>query len=324
MSIKGKLPDFSDVHMVVIGDVMIDRYISGEVRRISPEAPVPVVEMTHAFSRLGGAANVALNLHALGARVTLLSVVGDDAEGEQLEKMLGEFSRISSRLRKTSNRKTTVKTRIMAANQHLLRIDVEDTHEIEDTVENELLQTLGAVGKVDGVILQDYNKGLLTRKFIRKVMEHAGAQGIPTFVDPKEKHFFDYAGCTVFKPNKKEVYHALSLSQEKAEEAAKKVYDRLQPTLLLMTLGSQGLLVQTKESSTVYPTSKRVIADVCGAGDTVISVASLAYVKGLSMEMLAHLSNLAGGQVCEKPGVVSVDLHQLQREYDSEMNKLPK
>lgn len=207
----------------------------------------------------------------------------------------------------------------MAANQHLLRIDVEDTNDIEENTEREIVQSIGVLKQLNGIILQDYNKGLLTSGLIRQVMQFAETHGLPTFVDPKERHFFEYAGCTLFKPNKKEVYNALSLSREKVEEAAKKVYDKIRPDLLLMTLGSKGLLLHNEEGGVIYPTAQRVIADVCGAGDTVISMASLAYVKGLSLEVLASLSNLAGGQVCEKPGVVSVDLDQLKTEYHEEI-----
>ena len=202
------LPDFSDLHIVVIGDVMIDRYISGEVKRISPEAPVPIVEMDHRSDRLGGAANVAVNLHALGAKVTLLSIIGEGDDGNIIKKMSNEHQNISTNLIEVKGRKTTVKTRVMSNNQHLLRIDHEDKGDINYETENILLAHLEQIlnsSNVNGIILQDYNKGMLTQNLIKQIMSMANSSDIPTFVDPKEKNFFMYKGCTVFKPNKKEL-----------------------------------------------------------------------------------------------------------------------
>jgi len=311
-----QLPDFKDVHVVVVGDVMIDRYLAGDVRRISPEAPVPVVECTQVTNRLGGAANVAINLHAMGAKVTLISVCGDDREAETLEQMLQSYASIATRFVKAKDRPTTVKTRIMASHQQLLRIDTEKTDDVDVPTTEALMAFLKEYHNTRGIILQDYNKGVLTENVIHEILTFAGENQIPTFVDPKERHFFTYKGCTLFKPNKKEVFTALSQQSGDVKEAARKVFDKIQPKVLLMTLGDQGLLWCDRHDTKVYPTSPRMIADVCGAGDTVISVAALAYIRGMSAEELAIISNLAGGQVCEKPGVVPVQLHELKMELE--------
>ena len=311
-----QIPDFKNVHVVVVGDVMIDRYLEGDVRRISPEAPVPVVECTQITNRLGGAANVAINLHAMGAKVTLISVCGDDGEAEILEQMLHSYASITTRFVKVKDRPTTVKTRIMASNQQLLRIDTERTDDVDTLTTEALKAFLSENLNTHGIILQDYNKGVLTENLIREILTFAKTNQIPTFVDPKERHFFAYKGCTLFKPNKKEVFTALGRQTGGVQESARSVFDKIQPEVLLMTLGDQGLLWCDSNETVVYPTSPRMIADVCGAGDTVISVAALAYIQGMPAGELAMISNLAGGQVCEKPGVVPVDLSELKLELE--------
>lgn len=317
MTQQWQLPDFSDVHVIVVGDVMIDRYVSGDVTRISPEAPVPVVEYRQTTCLLGGAANVALNVQAMGAQVTLVSVCGNDEEAKLLEEMLAAYPRITARLVRLNDRPTTLKTRIMAQHQHLLRIDTESTSDIDAAAEEQIMTIVGECGKADGIILQDYNKGLLTASLIKNVLGYAKKKNIPTFVDPKEKHFFAYTGCTLFKPNRKEVGSALPGHASDLEEAASIIYEKLNPELLMITLGARGLLLGDGQGFEIVPTAQRVIADVCGAGDTVISVTSLAYIKGLSKDLIARLANLAGGQVCTKPGVVPVDLIRLKQEIDA-------
>lgn len=305
------LPDFSDLHILVIGDVMIDRYISGTVHRISPEAPVPVVNMKSVENRLGGAANVALNLQALGAQVTLLSVIGSDEDGVELISKMEKTESLHQQLVLLPNKITTVKTRVMAGNQHLLRIDQEDARDItrdeSDIIYQRFLQIIQ--DGIDGIILQDYNKGLLIPELINSIIKKAKEQNIPTFVDPKEKNFFEYAGCTIFKPNKKEMSMAVATNDVKIGIA--KIRQKMSHKISVVTLGGDGMYMQDEESGTFYPTSQRIISDVCGAGDTVISTLCVTYLKGLSLDQMAKIANTAGGLVCEKPGVVSINLSDL-------------
>lgn len=311
------LPDFSDLHIIVVGDVMIDRYISGAIRRISPEAPVPVVEMENIENRLGGAANVALNLRSLGAQVTLLSLAGDDEDGKLLINMTENINGINHRILKLSDRKTTVKTRIMSNNQHILRIDKEDIHDIGSQDVEWLMQSLEEIkklDKVDGIILQDYNKGLLTYELIRKIITFGHEHKIATFVDPKEKNFFSYEGCTLFKPNKKEVLKAIQYETSDLDVVDSILRKKLCHEITFITLGSDGVYVHDGISGLKLSTAPRSIVDVCGAGDSVISAISLCFLKGMDLKSLAIVANTAGGQVCEVPGVVSVDRYKLQQE----------
>ena len=313
------LPSFNDLHILVVGDVMIDRYIHGKVRRISPEAPVPVVEMEHTKDNLGGAANVAVNISALGARVTLVSVIGSDDGGEALRKMTKNYPQMDERLLSVQNRKTTVKTRIMSSSQHLLRIDKEDTDDIanEDakTILN-VIQNTGNNSKIDAIIMQDYNKGLLTKELIQAIISYSIENNIPTFVDPKEKNFFAYTGCTLFKPNQKEVRQAVGESTKDYHKIDQELRQKLGHSITLITLGSGGVYINNGVHEILEATEPRIIADVCGAGDSVISAVCLSYLKGMSIRELAMIANAAGGQVCEQPGVASVDLFKLKKELN--------
>ncbi len=308
------LPDFHDVHLLVIGDIMIDRYISGSVHRISPEAPVPIVNMNHIDNRLGGAANVALNLCALGAKVTLLSIIGDDEAGDQLLRIIADVPNLSFEYQQILQRKTTLKTRIMSNNQHLLRIDYEDTSDISSEVSHSLIAKFTSIlieNNIQGVILQDYNKGLFTKENIHPFIDLCNERNIPTFVDPKEKNFFEFKECTIFKPNKKEILNALGLNKLDFEDIDHQLRIKLDHKITFITLGSDGIYINDGKTSAQHPTTPRKIADVCGAGDTVISILSLCYIKGLSLSNIARIANSAGGQVCEKPGVVSINRKNL-------------
>lgn len=316
-NIDNQLPDFRDLHILVIGDVMIDRYISGSVKRISPEAPVPVVAMEQIDNRLGGAANVALNLCALGAKVTVLSIIGEDVEGDLLVRMMAEIPNLTFQYQTISGRKTTLKTRVMSNNQHLLRIDHEDTADISNEQAKSMVgicKSLIDSSAINGVILQDYNKGLLTSENIHSIIELCNEHAIPTFVDPKEKNFFEYRNCTIFKPNKKEILKALGLNVLDFDFIDQQLRLRLSHKITFITLGSEGIYVNDGFQSAKYSTTPRNIADVCGAGDTVISVLCLCYIKNVPLHQIAKIANTAGGQVCEKPGVVSIDRKNLEDE----------
>ena len=310
------LPDFSDLHILIVGDVMLDRYISGEVKRISPEAPVPIVEQRHFENRAGGAANVALNILALGAKATLLTVTGAD----EAERLLGDVLNTGDRLKlefvKCPDRKTTVKTRVMAGYQHLLRVDNEDKHDISAVQEQIILDKFTEIlnaGYINGVVLQDYNKGMLTKAVIEAMIAKCNEKSVPTFVDPKEKNFFAYKGCTVFKPNKKEVTQSIGVTPD-LNITDKLLRERLSHAITLITLGHQGMYIHDGTQGKIYPTSERIISDVCGAGDSVISVVSLCYLKKTDTDTLAIIANATGGQVCESPGVVPVNYEKLRLE----------
>lgn len=307
--------------VLIVGDLMLDRYLTGTVSRISPEAPVPVVLHQHTDDRLGGAANVALNVRALGSVPILCSVVGDDWDGSVFQQTLDAQGISAEGIVLSGSRRTTVKTRVLGNNQQMLRIDREDTHDLSPEEERQLLDRYRALlgaNEVRAVILQDYNKGVLTPAVIAAVIAEARSRNILTAVDPKKANFFAYRGATLFKPNLKEIRDstpfAVQAQTDSLRQAADFLRERLGNSLTMITLSEKGLYLNDGSVGTLYPTIPRNVADVSGAGDTVISVASLALAAGLDLGIVAALSNLAGGQVCESPGVVSVERAVLERE----------
>ncbi len=315
---KLQLPDFSDLHMLVIGDIMVDRYIYGTTNRMSPEAPVPVVNVSDQEDRLGGAANVCANLKALGAQVSLISIAGQDAAFDALISLLSKLQLSHfTHIFQLADRKTTVKSRVMVQDQHLLRMDEESTHHLlGDQVKSICTKIKNIIQntKIDGIILQDYNKGMLTDLLISNIISVAKTNKIDTFVDPKYDNFFSYSGCTFFKPNQKELLAALNLSTIDNVDIHTLLTQKLDHETTFVTLGKKGIYYQDNNIKGIAPTSPRVIADVCGAGDTVISVASLCYCKKMPLESIAIISNIAGGQVCEQPGVAILDRTNLENE----------
>ncbi|MEZ5055792.1 MAG: bifunctional ADP-heptose synthase [Saprospiraceae bacterium] len=312
---------FNHLNIMVVGDIMIDRYLSGKVTRISPEAPVPVVALESRENRLGGAANVALNIKALGANPILISVVGNDNEGAIFKKILPENGISSDFLHTSNSRKTTVKTRVLAASQQLLRVDAEDTHSLSGEETKELKSIISNQldsKKVDAILLQDYNKGVLTQELIEFVIKEAQKRQIPTAVDPKKDNFWAYKGVTLFKPNLKEIRESMEKPVQTNSEslllAGKHIRHILSNTFSMITLSEKGVFYDEENQSGIIPTIPRSIADVSGAGDTVISVATLGLACNLDIRTIAILSNLAGGQVCEKVGVVPVDKKLLLEE----------
>ena len=316
---------FTQLNVVIVGDVMIDRYLHGKVSRISPEAPVPVVELHRTEDRLGGAANVALNIKAMGATPYLFSAIGSDTEGSLFLQIM-DNNKLSTRgLLQIEDRPTTVKTRIMAGTQQMLRVDSEVTSDLSAYNQRVFMQRLQAFLreiKADVLIFQDYNKGVLSLEMIQNVMKEAQNRQIPTTVDPKHKHFLDYQHATLFKPNLKEIREAVDFEVKpelkSLERAAKFLRNKLNNRLTMITLSEKGLFLSSDtEGSQIYPIQPRQIADVSGAGDTVISVASLCLAAGTDERTLALLSNLAGSQVCELAGVVPVNKAQLKREFEA-------
>lgn len=315
---KNVLGEFRNKKVLIAGDIMTDRYLTGTVNRISPEAPVPVVQLTHADDRLGGAGNVALNVKAYGAIPILLTVVGEDDDGLKLLKQLNSLGIEHKFICRSVERRTTVKTRIVSQNQQMMRIDAEDTFELTHHEKQVVIaQYVNALKetKPDVIILQDYNKGFFTPELIQVITRYAADNNIPVTVDPKKANFQDFKGVTIFKPNLKEVKEALN-TEIKPEigdlkNASGHIRDILGNKITVITLSENGLFIDDGVDAKIYPTTPRNISDVCGAGDTVISTLSLGIASGLSAYELAVMANVAGGQVCERPGVVPVDPDQL-------------
>ncbi len=311
---------FSSLHILVVGDVMIDRYLNGRVERISPEAPVPVMRLGKEENRLGGAANVALNLKALGATPLLAGLVGEEANGVLFRELLAERALSDELIFTDANRTTTVKTRLVAGGQQLMRVDREDTQGAEGAAAGAMLKNVGAQlgsGKVDLLLFQDYNKGALTPEVITSLTKLANQYKVPIAVDPKDKNFWSYTDCTLFKPNLREIQQQcnFTITPELASlnAAADHIFQRLNCGAVMITLSEHGIYVHDGKTSAIFPTAARDVADVSGAGDTVISVAACGLASGMSLAEIARLANLAGAQVIAKSGVVAVDLAELER-----------
>lgn len=313
---------FNSLTALIVGDVMIDAYYWGKVERISPEAPVPVVQVMSHENRLGGAANVALNVKSLGAKAIICSVVGNGNKGDDFRSILKENKFTTAGIIDSTERITTVKTRIISQGQHLLRIDEEMPNPLSKTEERHLLNCIKGIlekQKVDVIIFEDYNKGVLTEKVITSIIELARERNIPTTVDPKKDNFFTYKNVTLFKPNLKELREGLKVDFKKEDnEALQNAIDELRSKLgseiTMVTLSELGIITRDDSGFIRQPAHERSILDVSGAGDTVISVASLALAAGAERSVVTALSNLAGGLVCEKVGVVPIDKETLLNE----------
>lgn len=309
--------------MLIVGDVMIDAYMWGRVERISPEAPVPVISCTRKESRLGGAANVALNVKALGAEAILCSVIGDDDNGTLYKELMLEEELSCEGIVEDRLRPTTVKTRMISGNQQLLRVDEETEKFLSTETEKKFTEHVVRLIKdvnFAAVIFQDYDKGVITTEIIKAVVKASKEKGIPTLVDPKRRNFENYNGVTLFKPNFKEFTEGLKISVQKTDgnalfEAAKNLHQK-EVALVMVTLSEQGVFISNGQIYNTIPAHHREITDVSGAGDTVISVASVCLAAGLEMSKVAAISNLAGGLVCEKLGVVPVHKQKLMEECD--------
>lgn len=306
MSLFQIITSWKKKHVLVLGDVMIDSYYYGTSNRMSPEAPVPIVDVNKKENRPGGAANVAVNLISLGARCTLVGVVGNDASGLLLEQLCGEAA-ITNKFLKLTDKQTTVKTRIISDDKHLLRIDEENISYISTDVEGKIIkQIIELLPSVDVLILQDYNKGLLTKNVIQSVIEVAKKKNIPIVVDPKKNNFFEYKNCTLFKPNRKEMLEALNETPATNTEyflLAEKLRTLINAEMVLTTLSEDGAILVGQELRLQEAAHPRNIVDVSGAGDTVLSVAALCLTSDIAKEDLLHLANLSGGLVCEYVGV---------------------
>ena len=309
--------------IAVIGDVMVDRYIWGRVSRISPEAPVPVVEVNEEFTRIGGAGNVANNILGLGGAPLLFGVIGADRSGADLLERMKIKGLDTAGLVMDKDRPTTVKTRIIAHNQHVVRADFESKKSIPSSIANRLLEELeAAADSIDGIILQDYNKGVLTKKLIRGAIECARRHSIRVTVDPKAANFFEYKSVDVFKPNKAETENALDIrldSEENVAKAGAELLNRLQCENVLITRGSEGMSLFSRDGSTGrVPTKARKIADVSGAGDTVISTLTMIRAAGGDMLEAAGIANHAAGVVVGEAGIVAIEPEQIVKSFEND------
>ena len=316
--------DFNSLKIGVIGDVMLDTYIWGKVDRISPEAPVPIVSLHHKEQRIGGAGNVAINCSSLGAKVFMLSVTGDDDEASQLDQLLKESLIDTTGLIKSIKRKTTNKTRIISRNQQMLRFDAEITDDLNKEEESALLKQISNFIEHEDpniLIFEDYNKGVLTEKVIEEAIALCRASGVITAVDPKRKNFFNYKNVDIFKPNMKEVQEGLNLMFETSDiYQLRNIHEQLQKQLQhkvsLITLSEKGIFYQQLQNAAIIPSHLRNVADVSGAGDTVIAVAAMVYAATKNAHLMAEIANIAGGLVCEEVGTATVDREKLLRECE--------
>jgi D-glycero-beta-D-manno-heptose-7-phosphate kinase len=308
--------------VAVIGDIMLDTYWWGHVERISPEAPVPVVAVDKREQRIGGAGNVALNINSLGAHVSLLSVIGNDDDGQQLKKLLVDQGIKDDQLYTSKERITTNKIRIISRSQQMMRLDSEHVKDLSSTEEDgfyKMAEKYITAEKPEVVILEDYNKGLLTESLITKIVDLCNKHGIITAVDPKRKNFFSYKNTTIFKPNLKEVkesFHILSDNMDKEElhSVHKQLHEKLSHQISLITLSEKGIFYQNSKETGIVPAHIRNIADVSGAGDTVIAVAALLYAATKNIAVSAEVANIAGGLVCEEVGTAVVNKQKLMEE----------
>lgn len=316
--------DLSKLKVGVLGDLMLDTYLIGQVDRISPEAPVPVITLKHKEQRIGGAGNVALNAAALGASVFVLGVTGNDTDGEELNSLFEQKGISTEYSFRSAKRITTNKTRIVSRNQQMMRVDSEVTSDLDKGEEKHLIKLLSDFiekEKPQVLILEDYNKGVLTEGVIAAAISLCEANQIITAVDPKRKNFFSYQEVDIFKPNMKEVKEALNLlTEEISLENLKDIHlalrDKLQHKISFITLSEKGVFYNDTDKAAILPSHMRNIADVSGAGDTVIAVASMVYAATRNTHLMAEIANIAGGLVCEEVGTAAIDRERLIRECE--------
>ncbi len=307
---------------MIIGDVMIDSYLIGSIDRISPEAPVPIILTNNKENRLGGAANVALNINALEATPIICTVIGNDDNGKIFRDLLDKRKITNEGIIISNNRKTTSKTRIISQGQHLLRVDDEICDNLSNEDEKKTLERIIhilAKKNIDVIIFEDYDKGVLTDLIITKTIAEANKRNIITTVDPKKNNFLKYKNVTLFKPNLKELSEGLNITinknnKEEIHDAANLLQNKINSDIVFSTLSENGCYIKDKSKEHHLPAEIRKIADVSGAGDTVISVASLCLCLNMDIENIAYISNIAGGLVCESVGVVSINKNDLKYE----------
>jgi rfaE bifunctional protein kinase chain/domain len=303
----------------IIGDVMLDKYMVGDVTRISPEAPVQVFDIRETVLKLGGAANVSLNIKTLGVEPFLIGVIGNDLEGEMLKRVMSEQHQDISGLIAVNDRSTTCKTRVIASSHHLLRIDSESKSEISKDTEDRIFNNIKSnSGKYNIIVLQDYNKGVLTKSLIRKIIKFANDNNIKVLVDPKFENFFEYKNVFVFKPNRKELEDAFGRKAKNDEDLLSicgELIRKIKCDNLILTLGEKGIKMIKNQNSSLkissFNTRARNVADVSGAGDTVISTMAVCIAGGSSLDEAIEISNIAAGIVVEEVGIVPIEKKSL-------------
>lgn len=313
---------FEGLKVLILGDAMVDAYMWGKIERISPEAPIPIVTVTNRENRLGGAANVSLNIQALGATPLLFSVIGDDNRGKDFLKLFKKNKLWEGGIFVDPTRKTTVKNRVISNSQHIARIDEESTDFVSPWLETKILETIKKTldeQKIDVLIFVDYDKGVITPGLISEVTKLAKEKGILIAADPKVRNFSLYHEIDLFKPNFGEFKEGVKFPGKKNDldellKVAKEYKAKKKFQIIFITLSELGVLISNGVEKAYYPANIRYVADVSGAGDTVISVASLCLAAGLNPDLIANLSNIAGGLVCEKVGVVPIDQKQFKAE----------
>jgi rfaE bifunctional protein kinase chain/domain len=310
---------FSQKHILVMGDLMLDSYMWGQANRISPEAPVPVVSVKEVTHNPGGAANVGWNIASLSANVNMAGVVGNDSHGEQLLKLMSERGMNVESVVRDTNRPTTVKTRVIANSQQVVRTDFESLDELSnESLEAVQASVLKNIKDVDAIILADYNKGLFSEKMIGSILSIANENNVPVYVDPKHDHFYLFKGVRLFKPNADEFDQAMNSAN--IEDGGRALQKMLDVEFVLVTLGASGMLLTTADESIRISTKALAVHDVSGAGDTVISVFTLADLARATPEEAATMANLAAGRVCEEVGVVPIDLEMLTEMLNNHRN----
>lgn len=313
---------FNSLNILIIGDVMMDSYVWGKVDRISPEAPVPVVRVTKTENRLGGAANVALNVQSLGANPIICAIIGDDKEGLDLLGLLDRENLSREGILAVKGRPTTVKTRIIAHNQQIVRVDAETDRNISAATTRLLQERIVQIiseHNIGAIIFEDYDKGLISEELIRSTVSLANQKGIITVVDPKKRNFHFYKHVTLFKPNLKELREGLKTTIDpgnnlQVETAVSGLRKQMNAKIIMLTLSENGVFISSENGQQLIPAHIRDIADVSGAGDTVIAIAALCLAAGLNEFQTAAIANLAGGLVCEHVGVVPIGKAQLLEE----------
>lgn len=314
--LNGLKNNFKGKRIAVIGDLMLDCYFWGGVSRVSPEAPVPVVEVDNEFYRFGGAMNVAYNIQTLGGVPFPIGVIGNDNDGKIFRGLLKKTGISDKGIVVDRKRPTTAKTRVIANQQHIVRIDKEKTNSITRQIENKILSLFkNEIKKIDAVILQDYNKGVLTEDLIKKIIIICNEAKKVITVDPKFNNFFNYQNVTVFKPNRKEAEDAFGIRMKTETDitnAGTKLLEKLRCKYVLLTLGENGIaLFENGKLERRIPTKARKVSDVSGAGDTVISTLTMALTAGADIYDAAYLANYAGGLVCQEVGIVPIELNTL-------------
>lgn len=320
MDINQVFEAFNTLRVLVIGDVMLDSYVWGKVERISPEAPVPVVNVQKREYRLGGAGNVLLNVQSLGAEAIICTVIGTDSSGDLLKNSLKEKGLNCEGLIRSESRITTIKERIIAGSQQVVRIDTETDRPIS-AIETEKLiaKAKELIPSSNVIIFEDYDKGVLTHESISEITAFANEHNVPTVVDPKKRNFLAYNNTTLFKPNLKELREGLKIefdvdNPEELRDAVRHLKEALHVKGALITLSERGVIIDYQDEVHKLPAHIRQIADVSGAGDTVISIAACCVALGLPSKTIAAISNLGGGLVCELVGVVPIDKELLKTE----------